>query len=256
VAKITLPEGATFGQVALQRNRNVSFKSWKGRPYVAKKQPKRGKPKSKRQEAWVDHFSWMACLSKQPDGWAYNLAKYFADNHNLDSQLPYNIDKWYYRDVIERAFSGHLALEAGEVKVKTPTCNLYRDAYENLTQFVPLMLTPNAIHWDNNVFHSDSVNPSRLTARSPGIYLCGTSVYCQAPVAAENAVSLLVNGLEELAAEFAGDVNPAFLRFNVSGLWYFHEGDYLQVQGYTNNTSVSMQLRHMWMVGITPEAVI
>jgi len=255
MAKINPPGHQGFGRVTLRRNKDVYLRTWKGKPIVQTKPKAKTKTYYRRKDAWVKHFAWMNCLSTQPDAYTFDEAKRLSRIANFDSIDPDNTDKWFPRDIITRMFTGQLLIGIGETRVTTPTANVYRDAYQNLTQFVPLMLTPNNVHWDNNVFWSPTVNPSRLTVRSPGLYICGAYVYAQSPTAQEVNVALIANGTDEIASGFEGDVNPAFLRFNIFGIHYFTQDSYLQLQGYTNNTGVSMQIRNFWLCAITPEAI-
>ncbi len=115
------------------------------------------------QKAWVENFKTIACWSKQPDPRAFDTATELAKGTN-----------WYYRDVIETALSAKLHRVGKEVRVTTPTAKVGRAAAETLVNGTEKYLTPTFMVWDNNVFWNPTVNPSRLTFRSPGLYLVGT----------------------------------------------------------------------------------
>jgi len=257
MAKITPPESGNFGRLPFSRNRNVSFKTWKGQPYIAKRQGKRGSKMSRRQEAWVDHFSWSACLSKQPDAFAYDFAKTMSDLHNETSTMPNNRDKWYIRDFLERGFNGQLMLEEGETPITTPTAKVFRDAPEPITANEFEILTPNDLYWDNNAFWNSESFPHRLTARAAGLYIIGWETEWSPSADGVRYHRLIKNdAIQIMTRDYRSPANGYFGEMGGLTIEYLHIDDYIHFEVHTATSGQSCQLVNLWMCGITPEGIV
>jgi len=245
VAKINVPVEELIQHGKPRAPKGFYFSHWKGQLLLKKRPVINPKKFTDVQRAWVEHFKTFACWSKQPDPRAYNYA------HDNAAKTG-----WYYRDVLERAFSGKLLMTEGEIKITVPTARVKRTSSEALTNNVAKYLTPNASVWDNNVFWNTSVNPSRLTFRTPGLYLVGTEAFFNAVTGGTRGIVLLVNRTDtilqhyELAASATNMVLPGMT------LWYFHQNDYLEASAYANANGVTVVLDSLWAVAITPEAII
>jgi len=148
----------SYAQVVKMRGRLYPRESG-GQIIVQAWPKKRGPNKTDVQQAWVDYFSCIASVMKHPEPYTWN----FAESQRKDS-------RWFVRDFFYSAAAGKLIATEGETRITTPTASVYRDSTEALTANVVKTLTPNTLEWDNNQFWNPSVNPTRITFKSPGLY--------------------------------------------------------------------------------------
>jgi len=225
--------------------RRVVLSAYKGQPY-AKAMPhfKKGWQKPI-QRAWVEHFSLSARMSKTPAAQEMDAAVNLAKD-----------TLWYYRDVLQTAMAGKLFRFNSEEPVKTPTVHVSRSAAEALTSGIEKILTPDTKNWDNNVFWSATVNPSRLTAKSAGLYLVGAQVELRPETDGSRLVRLKYNGTTYGAAVTAktGTDFPAWMP--LMEIHYFHPNEYVQLACLEIGSGQTAQINAFWMLAITPEALV
>jgi len=228
----------------LKARNNFQIKSWKGRPYASKWPKARGHPTSPVVKAWVAHFAYVACLSKIPDPNTFNYATELSKGTG-----------WYYRDVLASAAVGKLYQFPGYKRVTTPTASVHRTSSEALTANVRKVLTPNETQWDNNSFWSPSVNPTRLTMRSSGLYLVGAWIKLSGSTSGYQRGDIVVNGGSAIAQPYLPSTtnNTADLVFMVP--WLFNTNDYIEAGIITGNSGKSAQLMQLWVIGMIPEMV-
>jgi len=219
--------------------------SWKGRRYIRKWPKARGQPKSDGSRAWMDQFGCLGFLTKAPDPRLYDLSKRLANGTGF---LP--------RDVIAAAANGHMFFSATGIKITTPTADVYRSTGQIFTPNTVNKLTPNSVYWDTNQFWNSVTNPTRLTCKSSGLYFIHWGVEYEAK-AGEWAyfTQLVLNGVDQ-AAEVGRGVAGGGGYSSGQLLWYFEQGDYMELKSYYNPTSRNTYLRHFQIVGITPETIV
>jgi len=257
VAKLV---GATPEQIrrqdVLKVRQRVTLKGHGDSVVVSKWPRRRGPVKSPRQQAWVDRFACMAQAFSSPEPRTRDAAEMWAKGTPIPSAGPIKGSGWFYRDVLVRAAGGDLITFQEETHIKTPTVYVSRNAGEALTQNIAKALTPNVETWDNNSFWTASLNPTRITFRSPGLYAVGFSMNFTPKSGSWRAGWVVKNGILELANQgiWPNAATPAQLAG--STIMYFAANDYIEVWTITNTTAISATLTSAWAVAITPEALI
>lgn len=225
--------------------KGMTVTSWKDLIVIRARQPGNKRQQTQLQRAWVANFKQIACWSKQPDPLAFDTAVELAKNTN-----------WYYRDVIETALSGKLHRVGDEVRVTTPTASVRRNVQEALTSGAFKILTPDILEWDNNVFWNSTVNPSRLTIRSPGLYLIDFECEFTLNASAQIHIDVYLNGTTEIAWEVQNGLANFPPILGCQRTYYFHALDYIQPRVVVNQTGMSAKVKLFQLTAITPEAII
>jgi len=219
-------------------------KTYKDRIVIQKWPRGRGSPKTALAQSWVNHFSCLADTFKDPEPLQYDFANQVRGG-----------SRWLPRDVFYAAASGQLVMGAKEVKINTPTVTVHRAAAESLTSGVAKTLTPDVEDWDNNQFWSPSVNPTRITFRSPGLYWVNAKVQFNAVTGSFRDVIVRLNGSSTLdsARIWPATANGAFPF--CSFIWYFEADQWIDVQAQANTTGVTARLQYLQAMAITPENI-
>lgn len=228
----------------LKARGRFQIKTWKGRPYVSKWPAPRGNKKSKVQAAWQAHFAYVSCLSKIPDPRTFDSAVALAKGTG-----------WYYRDVVASAAVGKLWRSESGLRIVTPTAQVHRTVAEALTSGVDKTLTPTVMDWDNNVFWSASINPTRLTFRSAGLYLVGAEVAWNSVTLGRRNCTIKKNGTTFVAVNSLVPGSAQAVSTEVQRLVPFQAGDYIECVVSANVASVTALLSALWVMAITPEQV-
>jgi len=244
MAKLAASSIAYTRRDVVRARGRFQIKNWKGEAYASSWPKRRGKAKSARQQAWIDHFKCVATALKSPPPEILDAGTAFAAGTG-----------WYYRDLQEVAAVAKLIRYRDEVRVTTPTVFAKRTTAENQSGSSPYTLTPNAVDWDNNQFWNGSVNPSRLTWRSPGLYLVGME--CQFPNGTNGQPVVLIykNGTTILCRQYIGP-SGNFQTLQCMTVAYFHAGDYIQAKVDVSGSGHNFLLNALWAVAITPEAIV
>lgn len=203
---------------------------------------KRGKPKSSRQQTWVNHFSYLQCLSNMVDPATLRTMQHLAKGNG-----------WYPRDMFIAAANGQLFGVQGEVKVMTPTASLSRASAESLSAGLAKVLTPDTLGWDNAQFWDSTTHPSRLTVKKPGLYLCGYDVVFSSSTSGNRGTWMQVNGAGSFGGKRVGLASGITTFFPSVSLQYFHKDDYVELVAQSSVGSVTAQIQQFWIVGIVPE---
>jgi len=211
---------------------------------LRKRQPPNKRQQTENQRAWVENFKQLACWSKSPDPRAFEEAEKLAAGTN-----------WYYRDVVETALSGKLFQREGETRVTTPTAFLTRatDFQINGGAFSAIPMT--AAVWDNNFFWSATVNPTRITCRTPGLYLVFGTTRLVTNNAGAMTAELCINGGASLAGSRVTKAND-FTMANVTLVYYFHANDYVELKCFNSANNAQFRSPGLRIVAITPEGII
>jgi len=220
------------------------IKTWKGRPYVSKWPSPRGNKASNVQRAWQAHFSYVACISKSPDANTFDVANSLSRGTG-----------WYYRDVIASAAVGKVFSTTPAFRIMIPTAKVHRTTSQALTSGVALTLTPNAMDWDTNVFWSATVNPTRLTIRSPGLYLITAHWTGNAVTGSFRDVLVYLNGATLINSNRIWPATANGSEPQVSFVYPFNANDYIEIKAQANVAGVTATLKEFSILGMTPEMV-
>jgi len=203
---------------------------------------KRGHPKSQRQLSWVKHFSYLNCLSKMPDPYSLAAANHLASGNG-----------WYPRDMFIAAANGNLFGREGEVKVTTPTCSLTRATNQSLASNVKTAIIMTAADWDNAEFWESVTHPTRMTFKKPGLYWVHAGVNFSSASGSYRFVEFLLNGTTYIAHNTQAPSGSFSFFMQLSKLWYFHTGDYLELSMQQGAGTLQGQVDQFSCVGIVPE---
>jgi len=195
--------------------------------------------------AWRLDFACIARYSKRPAPLEFD-----------DAVSDTGDSGWYYRDQFHAAASGTLIRDCGEPKMTTPTARVNRSSYQALTSGVGLYLIPDTKVWDNNVFWNPLSDQSRLTVRACGLYLVHATALYTGVSGGRRELFLDVNRTAEIAGDRALAPNTNLVEQSVDTIWYFNPDDYVEARSVVNANGVTVQLRSLWILAITPEAII
>ena len=99
-------------------------------------------------------------------------------------------------------------------------------------------------------------NKTRLTVRSDGLYLLGAEVEFASLTGGVRYVDLLVNSTDAIDRHSVPVSNSNAARLSSGTIWYFEEGDYIEVRAFANVANCTAKLESFWIVAITPEGII
>lgn len=164
---------------------------------------------------------------------------------------------WYYRDVIERALTGTLITYRKEPRVITPTVKVSRAATQNVTNATLTTVTPDTLYWDNNAFWNATVNPSRLTFRTAGLYLVLAYIQWSTNGNSYRKLSFIKNGSESIGDLISWPTSEGPTDQFALTMEYFHAGDYVEVKLHQNSGSTrTVTMPRFQALAITPEALV
>jgi len=192
----------------------------------------------------MDQFGCLGFLSKIPIAPLFDQSKALATGTGF-----------YPRDVIAAAANGHMFFSQTGIKITTPTASVKRSTAQTVTVGVQTKLTPNTVEWDNNQFWDSVTNPRRLTCKASGLYLLLGELRYSAGTAGACQIAFIVNGATEIALDQLTLPASQITVLSLSRIWYFEEGDYVEIQGYYSAGTHTIKIDFFAIVGITPEAV-
>lgn len=245
MAKVNIPIVELVARGKPRSPAGTVLTSWKGKIVIQRRKSKTGKPKSALQKAWVENFKQLNCFVKWTDPAALERAR-----------TDYVGNNWTFRDALISAYSGKLHGNEGETKISTPSVQVHRSSAESLTANVQKTLTPNVADWDNNFFWSPTTNSSRLTFRSPGLYIVMAQVTFSGGTAGYRYLNAYKNGTinksgyQFNAAASLGNENTCFF------IDYFHANDYVEIKAVTPPSGITAQIDYFSAIAITPETLI
>lgn len=234
----------SYAQVVKMRNRIVPMEQ-RGQVIVRKWPKKRGKKKTPAQQAWVDYFSCLASTLKQPHAKSVD----FANAYKKDS-------RWYNRDFFYAAARGLLMRWGTGDIILTPTASVTKLVAGAAAVSADTKITPTAQEWDNNQFWNPSVNPSRLTIRSAGLYLIGAELEFSAVSGGNRRCWIKLNNTTFISRAEVPGTNTGAQQVGPVRIYYFEEGDYIEVGYFQTASGVTVKLNTFWCVAITPEGLI
>jgi len=157
--------------------------------------------------------------------------------------------------MISAALAGNLIREEGVLRVTTPTVRVTRTSAESVVSGVEKYLTPNLKEWDTNVFWNSSVNPSRLTFRAAGLYQVGGRIAWNAINGGIRYVNIRLNRTTDITKESRAGTNSSSVEANLSTIYYFNAGDYLEFNVFANVGSVTARIMEFWAIGVDPTTI-
>jgi len=218
--------------------------AWKGRPYLQKWPKKRGPPTSAKQIAWIQRFKCFTKLFNNPDGHTRKRADELVHKSG-----------WYYRDVLYSAASGlHIRMN-GEPPITTPTVNVYRATTQTIPAGTSISISPTTKRWDNNTFWDSSINPTRLTVKSAGLYLITACVNFGSSAQATQFARFRINGGTEFAFASSPNLIGQPVDLSLQSVLYMQANDYLEIRVNSTLTNKLVSLNEFSIVGITPEVI-
>lgn len=241
--KVSRDEGFIWTQTVKSRHQSYP-KTYKDRIIVQKWPKPRGNKKTELQQAWVNHFSCLADVFKDPEPLQYDMANILRPG-----------SRWLPRDVFYAAASGQLIMGVGEIKINTPTASLTRTANVACANGADTVVTPTAIEWDNNQFWSSVTNPTRMTFKSPGLYLIGAELEFTAVAGGSRRAWIRLNGSSFISRKEVPGTSSGAQQIGPTRIYYFSKNDYIEVGYFQNSAGVNIKLNTLWCVAITPENV-
>jgi len=246
----------------------LHIKRGRGGQLIAQKWPRRrGKQRSALQQAWIDDFKVKAQRSKLPDSCSMDVAKALA-NHT----------GWYYRDVLERAMSGKLLQlhnhdfgpdpphflqrvpglkqYEGTLRVLSPTASIYAASPTTFTNQIYNALPASNFRWDNNAFF-DLATPTRLTAKSSGLYLLAGTLEWSQLNGSWRRGAIRVNGTTQIAIQTVNSGINIPVAINLIAIYPLAAGDYVELQCQKGSSSnLACRMVEFQILGITPESIL
>src|SRR5690606_11248246 len=106
---------------------------------------------------------------------------------------------------------------------------VYNSADITIPNATPTALTFNNERYDTDSFHSQLINPGRLTVPAAGRYQVGCNVAFDTNSTGVRVVYLRVNGSAVIAQEIRNAVAGAQTVINLNTVWSFAAADYVEV---------------------------
>lgn len=106
---------------------------------------------------------------------------------------------------------------------------VYNSVDITITHATPTALTFNNERYDTDSFHSQLINPGRLTVPAAGRYQVGCNVAFDNNATGARVVYLLVNGRAVIAQVIRDAVSSAHTVINLNTVWSFAAADYIEV---------------------------
>lgn len=116
-----------------------------------------------------------------------------------------------------------------------PRAAIYKAANQSINNNAITTLTFDTERWDNDNMH-DGANPTRLTCRTPGLYVVTAGVEFATNGAGQRQVMIVKNGVTFIALD--GRQTPAAAlpaRFVTTAQDLLAVGDYLEIQVFQNS---------------------
>lgn len=110
--------------------------------------------------------------------------------------------------------------------------------------------------WDNNVFF-DAAHPTRITFRSPGLYMIAGQIWWSNSSSGERWSDIGLNGVPGLY-DRNNDSNRTGdrLTVDINFMYYFHALDYIELMGASSQSGLTLNGNFIYGVAITPEAIL
>jgi len=222
----------------------VTVSGYRGLVVVRKRPGRKGPAKSPLQQAWVNDFACKARWSKYADWRARERAEELAPDTG-----------WYWRDIIETGMAGKLRRRDGETPITTPTALVKQSSTTSLTINVDTAMTFDTLEWDNNYFWNPIANQSRLTVRSPGLYLVGATANFPVNSTGRRKIQIQKSDGTILAHSAQGSGTSSGGNISCVGIMYFEANSYARVFAQSLVASQTVQIQNFWILAITPENV-
>ncbi len=110
----------------------------------------------------------------------------------------------------------------------------------NSTNLLLTSASPRILNFDSEVFdtdnmHDNSINNSRLTVNTTGLYLIYTNIIFQIGSTSNRSISIKLNGGTHMVSDLSvgGSVSPTYL--SITTIDYLSAGDYLDVTAIQNS---------------------
>lgn len=245
MAKLDAQPGDVKRAMVMRVRRRVRVSGENGQVILQKWPAPRGKPKSALQQAWVNRFSQLACLSANADP----QARRYADEVSKGTL-------WFWRDVVTKAALGQFLIQKGEVRVTTPTAMIHRSANQSIANNTVVTLLPDSLDWDSNHFWDAVTKPAFLKIRSAGLYFVGVEVKFAVGTTGRRELALVRNGIE-IGRSTGNPITTTSSDFQCLQLIYAHAGDEVTaVVRHTQGAALNVTVPSFFAIGMTPEAVI
>jgi hypothetical protein len=141
---------------------------------------------------------------------------------------------------------------------QVPQARVYNSAAITCTTGVVKTLTFDTERYDTNSIHSTTVNTSRLTCVTAGLYsIGGNAEFANNAVGTRN-LAVLLNGVTTIVSEARGANGADLTRVNVHGDYRLVAGDYVELiafqtsGGNLNVTAAGNYSPEFWMHWVSP----
>lgn len=120
--------------------------------------------------------------------------------------------------------------------IKTPMARVYNNAVQSIADNTITTITFNSERFDTDSMHSTSVNTSRLTCNTAGVYMIGAHIGIASNATGIRNVYIYLNGTTYIAINIAPAVNGDASIYSVSTLYELAATDYVELRVYQNST--------------------
>lgn len=141
----------------------------------------------------------------------------------------------FYGNTYNQTFTPSSNLVGTESKYTQPMARVTNSIAISLPNNATTTLTFDTEKYDNDAIHSTSVNTSRLTCNTPGLYQISAYVEFASSNVNWRGLLLLLNGVTIIDARQVNAVNGAVTRTLISCQYQLNAGDYVEVQAFQNS---------------------
>jgi hypothetical protein len=153
--------------------------------------------------------------------------------------MPYTSPATQTAGAVATAAYANSLKAATDFLANVPTCRVFHNAAQAVPNNTETLLSFNSERFDNDSMHSTSVNTNRITITTAGVYLVSfTGIMANASDYQEAYAMLRGSGGQSIA--FANATRGASApMFNVSTIYKFAAGNYVEVMVYQKNSAAA-----------------
>lgn len=146
--------------------------------------------------------------------------------------------------------------------IKTPMARAYNSAVQAIANNSVTTITFDSERWDTDAIHSTSVNTSRLTCKTAGVYTIGAHIGFAANSTGIRNVYIYLNGTTYIAINIAPAVNGDASIYSVTTDYELAVNDYVEAQvlqtsgGSLNTVAAVAYSPEFWMKRTAPPSAV
>lgn len=164
---------------------------------------------------------------------------------------------WITDEFVDAALLNNHVRDPFNFLIDAPAAGVFNSADFVVANNTETAITFDSERWDNDAIHSTSVNPSRLTCVTAGVYNISGCIVWTANATGVRTASLRLNGGSPIARKSITSNTAAFdAEMPIATQWKLGVGDYIELVGFQTSggnlnaraiAPLSPQIAMTWM---------